>query len=110
MTSKQRDLTALEFIRDRLIHVHGEKPNVDYMVALNRVINNTWVECPRNHIFTRYDQVRVNGLITSVEIVKENGFTTSCNFITIDNDDFADFVTSSQEGWDEFVEIRKGDL
>ena len=32
---------VLEFIHDRMVHVHGENVNVDYLHALRRVINAT---------------------------------------------------------------------
>ncbi len=35
---KSKDIEVLQFLHDRLIHVHGENKNVDYLHALRRII------------------------------------------------------------------------
>lgn len=42
---KHTDAEHLTWIRDRLINVHGENPNSDYMIRLNEIIdkaNKAW--------------------------------------------------------------------
>lgn len=38
--SDERDVKLLQFIHDRMIHVHGENENVDYLHGLRRVIRH----------------------------------------------------------------------
>ncbi len=36
-----QDRKFLNWIADRLVHVHGENPNVDYVHKLRRIADNT---------------------------------------------------------------------
>ena len=40
------DREFLEWIRNRLIDIHGENPNFDYMLRLKDVINNANNDAP----------------------------------------------------------------
>lgn len=38
--SKEKQKQHLEWIYNRLIHIHGENPNYDYMLKFKEIINN----------------------------------------------------------------------
>ena len=41
MVMSQADRNHLEWIYERLVHVHGEDPYYDYMLKLKEIINNS---------------------------------------------------------------------
>ena len=57
----ERDLNILKFLYDRLVHVHKENPQYDYMLNLKSIIDDLEEELDEDEIVNNSMMIYLNG-------------------------------------------------